>query len=233
MLWLSTAAQADPHRALARWGEVPKKVQVGSLVGEPLRTRGKGGAWSAWRFADGVVEHAIRLDGKRLAERVLTDGRGHREITVTYGPDARPLTVVGPAETLDVAAWTSAPLPGGTIQVATAPQAVPHGQFVTEPQGQLGWRDTAPVDPADHAVTDELAGTCGCDLVERRSLFIDGRPAVLWTADWAEPGGPVHGALAAVTHADRTLWFSWKGAGDDPAMALSERLALVTWEPAP
>ena len=246
------AAVAAADRPLVRADETPRAARYAKITPvAPARARNKGGgAYQAWVWRDGVVEHYQRFDRGKLVEARQFDGHGMPVATTTYTAGAPTAVTVHAGDTdaaFDVTAWTEArlpaaapvvrlvlPGPGDPLGLDGVEAALPGG-------GELRVRIVpGPTPVGSNAFREGLADRCACLLVDRTSAFVDGRFGVRYLAERRDVYHPAIGELWAVSTGDATLLVSFFVPGVAPedlggwARATAAGRAVMTlarWEP--
>lgn len=231
-MWVAlavTVAVAAADRPLVRAGQTAKPARYAKVTpGPPARARNKGGgAFLAWVWRDGVVEHYHQYDRRgALVETRQFDGHGEPVATVAWvdGAAARVVVHAGARDAeLDVRTWTEAGLPTAAPVIrlrlpdtARTPDA--NGLDVALPGGgELRVRVLSGPSAVDSdAFRDGLAETCACVLIDRTTAFVDGRPGVRYLAERWDVHHPAIGELWAVSTPEATLFATWFVPGVSP-----------------
>lgn len=248
-MWIALIAAfalASPDRPFPRQGETVRVRQYAKVEGEPpiARWRNKAGAFEAWTFPDGTVEHYRRYDKRVLVEERLFDATGGPLATITYEAETPVEVVVHGRSDRAVPArgWEPYLYEGAVLRVP--------GEPVVEADGASAWAIGAGAlrlrtldDAADVWSDDFRAGVgeaCGCVLLDRTTAFVQGVAGARYLVRLPDPDRPLLGELWAFPHRGRTLLIAFLApAGpdpvgvDDPALRLAEGRAivsLVSWE---
>lgn len=221
-------AVAAADRPLVRADETTRAARYAKItpVG-PARARNKGsGAYQAWVWRDGVVEHYERYDRGKLVEARQFDGLGAPVATVTYTSGVATQVRVHAGATdaeLDVASWTEARLPSAaplvrlTLPAAGKPLWPDGLEVPLAGGGELRVRVVpGPSEVASDAFREGLADRCACLLVDRTSAFVDGRAGVRYLAERRDVYHPAIGELWAVSTPSATLLVSFFVPGVSP-----------------
>lgn len=242
LLLALAAATPSPRTddgSLARAGQVPEARWYARLDGledggpvAPRWSRRDRSTYRVWEFPDGVVERAWVRDRGRVVEERFFDLRGWPTETITFADDEVPAEgVVHLAEpvTVSFAGWSLHDVAGARMAWPAPPAngagAVAGGMLhvFTEPAADV----TAP------AYVERWLKDCGCVLVERHPIWIDGEAGVRLRLRTLAVGAPDVAMVWAVPRVDGvwTATYVVKAAADGDAALAPGRLALrlVRW----
>ena len=180
MLWLFEAiATAAPDGDFLHTADVPKTARYLKVDGTPPRARLKNakGPYEAWVWRDGRLARYKRWDGRKLLEDARFDAVGDPVATLRFAEGAVTDVVVhGRTDvTVAIAGWSERAFGAATL---TLPALEHHGDGSIEAWPADGdWHAVwAPVgDPFSETFRDGLFATCACDVVDRFTVFADGR----------------------------------------------------------
>lgn len=249
MFWLlASIAAAAPDEDFLHVADAPKTARYLKVDGTPPRARLKSaqGPYEAWVWRDGRLARYNRWDGKTLVEDARFDAVGDPVATLRYADGAVTEVVVhGRTDaSVPVAAWQSRPLGAATLVL---PPVEHHadGSIEAWPVDGGDWRATwAPVgDPFSEAFHDGLYATCACAIVDRYTVFADGRAGAGYLVRVPGPAGARLGEVEAFPDATGTLVLAYTAPTtsepvgvDDPAVRLAPGraiVALLRWNPPP
>lgn len=243
MWWLaSVALAATPTPRSVDFLRVDDTTSVrryNRITGRPATGRGRDskGKYEAWVFRDGQIERVREWNGRRLVAESQYDAVGDPWATVDFG-DAAPTEVVvhGRTDTtVAVGAWHAAPF--GAVALRLPPvTSRDDGTLVADVAGGGQWRAAwAPADDvfAD-AFRDGLSAGCACDVVDRYTVFADGRAGAGYLIAIPGLAAPRLGEVWAFPDPSGTLVLTYSApttAGpvgvDDPAVRLAPGRAIV------
>ncbi|MEO0599907.1 MAG: hypothetical protein AAF211_00630 [Myxococcota bacterium] len=187
--WATEPAELDDFAPGALWraDDVPtrryyrriRQYDDGTVRG---RSRSRRRArFQLWSLDNGVV---VRLDEQlrgRLVRRRRFDPFGQPLTTVERPRDGWPSVTVHlvPDREIGLSGWEDRGVPGGTVPLPV--DLVDHQAGVET--WVLGgrfevWHDPRPADVTSDAFWRNLVAGCGCDLVDRVTAWVDGRPGV-------------------------------------------------------
>lgn len=249
MLWLFAAiALAAPDEDFLHTADVPKTARYLKVDGAPPRARLKNtkGEYEAWVWRDGRLFRYRKWDGRTLVEDARFDAVGDRFATLRYVDGAVAEVVVHGRTDMSVpiAAWHERAL--GAVTLTLPP--VEHradGSLEAWPADGGDWRAVwAPVgDPFAESFRDGLFATCACEIVDRYTVFADGRAGAGYLVRIPGPDAPRLGEVDAFADPSGTLVLAYTAPTslapvgvDDPAVRLAPGraiVALVRWNPPP
>jgi hypothetical protein len=245
-LCVAGTAFAEVDRPFHRDDEVPTPKRYTSVDGRPARAhkRNTTGAWEAWTFADGTVEHAVRWDKKHPAGEVWYDEAGDSWANAVFADDKIiAVTVHGIADrTIDVSAWAESPFPAAApvVVLSVPPVAEADGVgTIALPDGVMRVRIGPKSDVFADGFRDAFTTACACDLLDRQTWFVGGKAGAHYLFAVADPDAPQVGEAWAVPLGDATFLATYVTAAggdppgvDDTAVRLAPgraAIALVRW----
>lgn len=241
LLWFALALAAPDDPAFPRAEDRVRVRRFNAIVGRgPYWPKGpnKSGAVEAWIFDDLQVEHYHRSErGKRVAT-VQFDVHSQVWAELGWATDGRLLSARIQGREQPVAGWTAWTLGGLSGWGPEAPEVVEGAVRWTLPEGRLSlvW-SSASVTPFTAAYEAELREGCACELLDHRTLFVDGHAGAHHRALLAHLAEPLPAELVAVPLGEGALLASWHGAKPTasdgasvpPADTLYAVLATLSW----
>lgn len=238
IVWASVG-WAAPSVEFSRVAEVPRVARYQRVDGRPARARGKGprGPVEAAVWRDGTVAWDRRWDGRRLVEERRYDAMGDRWATLRYEEgEVRGVVVHGRTDA-DVAVDTWATVAYGAVELRLPP--VTHrtdGTLqVTLPSGRELRAAWLPAEsPFEETFEQGLYEGCACEIVDRYTVFADGRAGAGFLTSRQSAEGPILGELWAFQDPQGLLVLTATAPTglepvgvDDPAVRLAAGRAMV------
>ncbi len=249
MFWLFAAiATAAPDEDFLRVADTPKVARYLKVDGSPARARLKNakGPYEVWVWRDGRLARYKRWDGKKLLEDARFDAVGDPVATLRYADGVVTEVVVrGRTDAnVSIAAWKERAFGAATLVL---PPLEHHadGSIEAWPVEGGDWRAVwAPVgDPFSETFRDGLVATCACEVVDRYTVFADGRAGAGYLVRVPGPDAPRLGEVEAFADVSGTLVLAYTAPTgfdpvgvDDPAVRLAPGraiVALLRWNPPP
>lgn len=200
----------------------------------PRWRRRSSGDFVVWERPDGTVQRAHTLERGHLVRDRVYDLHAYPSVTVTWADDVPTEAVVHLATPVPIPldGWTPQTLPDATVHAPAAADG--DGRIALGDAGLRVW--TAPPEPVwSDAFRDAVAEGCGCTVVERTAVWVDGQPGVRIRLRAAALGRAPEHDLWAVPRGDHLWLAAFTAPPDaDPDRALAPGralLALVTWRP--
>lgn len=212
-------------RPLWHAGDVPSERGYRRVVEVDGAVSGRSSAkrrprYVLWALRDGVVVRLEEREGSRVVLTRRFDPMGQPLTSVHEPRDGSSWVTVHlvPEREIGLSGWEDREIPGGHVRLPTA--LVDDGAWVLGGRLEV-WHDPRVVDVTGDDFWQGLLAGCGCDLVDRVTAWVDGRPGVRIRlargADIQE--------LWAVPIGERGTWFASFRAPDVAAEVTSLRLA--------
>jgi hypothetical protein len=186
-LKLAWAGPADDGGALPlATPEIPEEHLYGRIdTGDgPARARlrrRRDGEFAVWELPTGTIVRYQKLERARVIEDHVLDAAGYPWVTLMHTGDKPTQAIIHsvPPTEQDVSTWVRQPVPGGSLLLPALPNDRSGGGVRTEVLGgQVDIWLERPADPFEDLFRDGLVAGCGCFVVDRATIWIDGRPGI-------------------------------------------------------
>lgn len=247
LLLISIAFAADPAPRSVDFLRVDASTTVrryAKISGRPAtaRNRNPKGKYEALVFGDAQVERAREWDGRHLVAELQYDAVGDPWATVRFGHDGPDdVAIHGRTDvTVTVGPWHDVPYGAATLRLPPITSRT-DGTLSAEIAGDGQWH--AAWAPADDVFADGfrdgIRARCACEVVDRYTVFADGRAGAGYLVSIPGLAAPRLGEVWAFPDPSGTLVLTYSApttaepAGvDDPAVRLATGraiVALVRW----